>query len=124
MPKVNLTGTYGYRNPATREMVYYGPGMGIEVPQGLVDTLGLDVLPEAEVKAAPVAVTNKAGQEPATAGRDGDLPEDFPGRKFLVQAGHTTLADVKTLSIDQLIEVRGIGTRLAEQILQKVNEDA
>lgn len=107
MPKVNLNATYGYRDPATGERRYYGPGQGIEAPQGLVDTLGLEVV------AAPA--------EAEQAQPDGTpLPDEFPGRKFLVQAGHTTLESVGALSIDALIEIKGIGTRLAEAILKEV----
>lgn len=112
MPKVNLGASYGYRDPATGLRKYYGPGQGIEVPQGLVNSLGLTVIPEA----APAA--ENAAPPPS------DLPDDFPGRKYLVAAGYTTLAQVRQLSIDDLIAIKGIGTRLAEQILERLNKNA
>lgn len=114
MPKVNLTASYGYRDPITRQRKYYGPGQGIDVPQGLVDALGLDVIPE--------VIPAQAAAPPAETGKP--LPADFPGRKYLVQAGQGTLEQVHSLSIDNLIEIKGIGTRLAEQILERVKEDA
>jgi hypothetical protein len=117
MPKVNLTATYGYRDPVTGERTYYGPGMGIEVPQGLADTLGLTPLAEAEVQAQQEAQEEDTEQVPT----GDELPDDFPGRRYLVQEGHTTLAAVRTLSIDDLIEIKGIGTRLAEQILERAS---
>lgn len=109
MPKVNLTSSFGYMDPITRERRYYGPGQGVEVPQGLVDALGLDVIEESqpEVSAEPAPPVS-------------DLPDDFPGRKYLIAAGYVTLGQVKGLHIDDLIQVKGIGTRLAEAILKEV----
>lgn len=126
MPKVNLSASYGYRDPITRERKYYGPGQGIDVPQGLVDTLGLNVIDEATLKGANAEPKAPYGQaEVQTHEPPADpLPDDFPGRKYLVQAGQATLGQVRALSIDNLIEIKGIGTRLAEQILERVKEDA
>lgn len=108
MPKVNLTSSFGYMDPITRERHYYGPGQGIEVPPGLADALGLDVIIE------------EAQPQPEPAPPVSDLPDDFPGRKYLMAAGYVTLGQVKGLHIDNLIQVKGIGTKLAEAILKEV----
>lgn len=115
MPKVNLRSSYGYLDPATGKRTYYGPGQGIEVPQGLIHTLGLKVIPEPVVETEPVF-----GSDSNTQPLVPDLPADFPGLKYLEQVGIVTLAQVEQLSIDDLIEIKGIGTRLAERILKEV----
>ena len=48
---VDLRRTYGYLGK------YYGPGEGVEVPEGLATSLGL---PKAETKAEAKAVEKKA----------------------------------------------------------------
>lgn len=118
MPKVNLSSSFGYRDPATGLRKYYGPGQGIEVPQGLADSLGLATLPEPEPAPPPF----RGGEKPPPAKNveQSDLPADFPGRKYLAAAGYIYLEEVRELTIDDLVEIKGIGTRLAEQILKAV----
>lgn len=47
-----------------------------------------------------------------------NLPDDFPGRKILIDNGFETLEEVgKIFDIERLTEIRGIGKKLAEQII-------
>ena len=47
-----------------------------------------------------------------------NLPDDFPGRKILIENGFETLEEVgKIFDIERLTEIRGIGKKLAEQII-------
>jgi hypothetical protein len=48
------------------------------------------------------------------------LPKDFPGRRPLEQAGYTTLAAVRPLSLVNLIDLPGIGDATAKQIIERV----
>lgn len=109
MPRVTLIATYGYRNPNTGVRTYYGPGVGIEVPQGMVEALGLTAWPEETEAAQPAPLPDP-------------LPADFPGRKYLVRAGLDSLTAVRGLSIDDLINLSGIGTRLAEAITERIKD--
>lgn len=53
---------------------------------------------------------------------EGDLPVDFPGRRVLVENGFQSLQEVKRIAtVDQLIEIKGIGKKLAEQIVEILN---
>jgi hypothetical protein len=45
-----------------------------------------------------------------------DLPEDFPHRDKLIEAGHKTLSSLRALSDDDLQGVSGIGKASAEKI--------
>jgi ERCC4-type nuclease len=58
-----------------------------------------------------------AAQESAT-----PLPENFPGRGALLAAGYTTLESLRGLSEADLIAIKGIGPRLARQILQALKD--
>ena len=51
------------------------------------------------------------------------LPEDFPGRGALLAAGYTTLESLRGLSEADLIAIRGIGPKLAKQILQALESE-
>jgi len=51
------------------------------------------------------------------------LPEDFPGRGALLAAGYTTLESLRGLSAADLITIRGIGPKLAQQILQALESE-
>jgi len=46
-----------------------------------------------------------------------ELPENFPGRKVLIDNGFTTINEIKKLSVDDLILIKGIGKKLAELIV-------
>jgi predicted flap endonuclease-1-like 5' DNA nuclease len=46
------------------------------------------------------------------------FPENFPGRSALLAAGYTTLESLHGLSLADLIAIKGIGPKLAQQILQ------
>lgn len=53
----------------------------------------------------------------ATQTVDSDLPQDFPGRSLLIEAGHTTAAAVAELDKDALVAINGIGPATADQII-------
>ncbi len=69
--------------------------------------MGLGTLRRHRYSALPPA------QESAT-----PLPEDFPGRGALLAAGYTTLESLRSLSEADLTAVRGVGPKLARQILR------
>jgi hypothetical protein len=46
------------------------------------------------------------------------LPENFPGRSALLAAGYTTLESLRGLGEADFIAIKGIGPKLAQQILQ------
>lgn len=58
----------------------------------------------------------KAAESGAPLGPD-ELPADFPGREALAEAKLTTYAAVRPLSRDLLIELKGIGEKTADAIL-------
>jgi len=47
-----------------------------------------------------------------------ELPEDFPGRASLDDAGHTTIASVNGLSEEELTAIPGIGPATAKKIVE------
>jgi transcription termination factor NusA len=49
------------------------------------------------------------------------LPAAIPGRKILVDAGFETVEELKKLSVKELIDIKGIGNKLAEAIFQYIN---
>jgi predicted flap endonuclease-1-like 5' DNA nuclease len=51
------------------------------------------------------------------------LPEDFPGRGALLAAGYATLESLRDLSEADLIAIKGIGPKLAQQILQALESE-
>jgi len=53
---------------------------------------------------------------PETEGDDNELPEDLPGRLILFKEGIKTLDDVKKIT-DSLTEIKGIGKKLASEIV-------
>ena len=71
MPRVNLSGTYGYGRPRR----YYGPGL-VDVPEGLARALGLTPIPE--VAPAPAVAVTDAPALPETGD---DAPPVKRGRK-------------------------------------------
>jgi hypothetical protein len=47
-----------------------------------------------------------------------ELPADFPGRKILEENGFLTFAEIKRIAtVEQLMEIKGIGKKLAENII-------
>jgi hypothetical protein len=50
------------------------------------------------------------------------LPKDFPGRRHLEQAGYTTLDAVRPLTVQNLIDLPGIGEATAKQIAERLAE--
>jgi NAD-dependent DNA ligase len=50
------------------------------------------------------------------------LPADMPGRKLLIENGFETIQEVKPLTIDQLTEIKGIGKKLAENIIKFIEQ--
>lgn len=63
---------------------------------------------EARVRARDEAKSAKAGE----------LPEDFPGRVALNDAGHKTTADIAGLSEAELTAIPGIGPAAAKKIVE------
>lgn len=50
-----------------------------------------------------------------------ELPSDFPGYKPLLENGFKTYQELREIAtIEQLIEIKGIGEKLASQILQRL----
>lgn len=52
----------------------------------------------------------------------GNLPDDFPGRKILIENGFETIAEIKKLTADDLTSLKGIGTKLAESIINALSK--
>ena len=50
------------------------------------------------------------------------LPEMLPGRKILIENGFTTIDEVSKLSADELTTIKGIGKKLAENIVKFLNQ--
>lgn len=109
MPIVDLVGSYGYLDPITGERRYYGPGQ-VDVPDGLLQSLGL------------VPVTGAAEVEVVQNLHANLLPAEFPGRAYLDKAGYGTVEAVRKLDFDGLVAVKGIGPKLAGQIIQAIGE--
>ena len=109
MPIVNLVGSYGYLDPTTGERKYYGPGQ-VNVPEGLFQSLGL--IPAAESDEFEVVQNLHADL----------LPAEFPGRAYLDKAGYGTTEAVRKLDFEGLVAIKGIGSRLAGQIIQAIGE--
>jgi predicted flap endonuclease-1-like 5' DNA nuclease len=59
-------------------------------------------------------------QQPVTAT---PLPPGFPGASALLAAGYTTLESLRGLSEADLIAIKGIGPKLAKQILQALEAE-
>jgi predicted flap endonuclease-1-like 5' DNA nuclease len=51
------------------------------------------------------------------------LPPGFPGASALVAAGYTTLESLRGLSEADLIAIKGVGPKLAKQILQALGSE-
>lgn len=50
-----------------------------------------------------------------------ELPADFPGYRVLKENGFNTLDELKGIaSVDQLVEIKGIGAKLAAQIVERL----
>jgi predicted flap endonuclease-1-like 5' DNA nuclease len=61
-------------------------------------------------------------QQPAAASAT-LLPPGFPGASALLAAGYTTLESLRGLSEADLIAIKGIGPKLARQILQALESE-
>jgi len=59
-------------------------------------------------------------QQPAPAT---PLPPGFPGASALLAAGYATLESLRGLSEADLIAIKGIGPKLAKQILQALESE-
>ena len=46
-----------------------------------------------------------------------ELPADFPGRDALVAAGLGCLEDIQGATLEELVQIRGIGKATAQKIL-------
>ncbi len=60
-------------------------------------------------------------QQPATPATP--LPPGFPGRGALLAAGYATLESLRGLGEADLIAIKGIGPKLAQQILQALEAE-
>jgi predicted flap endonuclease-1-like 5' DNA nuclease len=59
-------------------------------------------------------------QQPAPAT---PLPPGFPGASVLLAAGYTTLESLRGLSLADLVAIKGIGPKLAKQILRALESE-
>jgi len=54
---------------------------------------------------------------------DTDIPESFPGRKILEGNGFRSVAELKRIAtVEALCEIDGIGKKMAENIINALNE--
>jgi len=109
MPLVDLVGSYGYLDPTTGERRYYGPGR-VNVPDELLQSLGL------------TSAAESSGIEAVQNLHATPLPAEFPGRAYLDKAGYGTVEAVRNLDFDDLVAIKGIGPKLAGQIMQAIGE--
>lgn len=85
------------------------------VGKRFVDAHGKEIdPPKAKKQAAP---KEEAPKEPDA----GELPEDFPKRKELVEAGLTTTDAVASKSDEELIALKGIGEASVKDIRDALN---
>ena len=79
---------------------------------------------KAKSKPAPEETEETGTEEKTETGRGNEettttvLPDDFPGKPYLVEAGHKTVEAVNALDRDGLIAVKGIGEKTADEILK------
>jgi hypothetical protein len=59
---------------------------------------------------------------PAAEGEATPLPEDFPARQPLIDAGYVTVESLAGLTADELTTLRGIGAATAAKILEALAE--
>lgn len=76
-----------------------------------------------EIEQRRQALNDEEARVRSRAGRGGkgdsdDLPEDFPGRTALMEAGYTKLSQVNELSEEELTEIAGIGPATAAKIIE------
>lgn len=124
MVKADLTGSFGYRLPGG-ERKYYGPGEGIEIPEGLARTLGVpwqEIVPEGAKEEPAESVPEEADELAGLTDKPGNpagtpLPDSFPGRRYLLEAGLSTYEALAGLTQDDLVALKGIGEATAEAIL-------
>jgi hypothetical protein len=62
-------------------------------------------------------------QQPAAPAPATPLPPGFPGRNALLAAGYTTLESLRGLSEADLIAIKEIGPKLAQQILRALESE-
>lgn len=49
------------------------------------------------------------------------LPSDFPGQRVLAENGFTTIEQLRKIgTVEQLIDIKGIGKKLAESIVERL----
>lgn len=51
-----------------------------------------------------------------------EIPADFPGAAQLTAAGYATLAELRDLTAEDLVQIKGIGNAKAEAILAALEE--
>lgn len=121
-------GSYGFDGPATETPA--------AVPSFLapVADVSTDVVPEvpvtppaADVPAflSPAEVVPESVDILATEGANDDvLPEGFPGRAALIEAGYDTIGSLTEKTHDQLRRIKGVGAETARNILAALNPEA
>jgi hypothetical protein len=120
MPKVNLRSTFGYGKPR----VYYGPGL-VDVPEGLVQALGLKVIEAADADVLPVP--SASPQLPAPTDRLDAAAEliDRLGVDLgtqLALAGFASVDAVRAASDVELLAIKGIGPATLRTIRAALQE--
>lgn len=85
---------------------------GLDVPEAAV----AEAEPEAEPEPEPESEAEEEAEE-EEAGGDRELPEDFPARDKLVEAGLSTVPEVAAAA-DSLEDVRGVGPATKQDVLE------
>lgn len=85
-----------------------------------VDTLKARIAElEGQLAGAPPVTVTGDGPPPAKTGdttTTSDLPDDFPGKQLLIDAGYVSRAQVSGLSDEALKAIKGIGPSTFDQI--------
>lgn len=93
-----------------------------EVPSFLAPTVPTVEDAAAELPAVPVtevpAFLAPATEEQKTEPREDSLPEGFPGREALIEAGLGTVESLTGKTHDQLRRIKGVGATTAREILE------
>ena len=92
-----LKNPYRFRDDETKKVLDFGVGE-TRIPEQMAINLHAQGL-----------IPDFRGAQ-ATEATDSDLPDDLPGRKALIAAGHTTLAKVQALETFEGIEGVGAAT--------------
>lgn len=82
----------------------YAENQSVEIRESLAD----------ELVELGVAVYDKS--------KTSELPADFPGYRALIENGFKTIEQVKSIAtMEKLVEIKGIGEKLASSIIEAVS---